>query len=95
MLDNLIHFIINKFIILGVLVPLILIIKFFVYKRIKTNSTRPSDFFYFTYSNIATTHSKDRKKDKQLQNSLFIIFIFLLILQLILMIPFISSSKET
>ena len=95
MLDNLIHFIINNFIILGVLLPLVLIVKFIVYKRIETNSTRPTDFFYFTYANIATTHSRDRKKDKQLQNSLFIILIFLLILQLILMIPFLSSLKET
>ena len=95
MLDNLIHFIINNFIIPGVLLPLVLIVKFIVYKRIETNSTRPTDFFYFTYANIATTHSRDRKKDKQLQNSLFIILIFLLILQLILMIPFLSSLKET
>ena len=95
MLDNLIHFIINNFIILGVLLPLVLIVKFIVYKRIETNSTRPTDFFYFTHANIATTHSRDRKKDKQLQNSLFIILIFLLILQLILMIPFLSSLKET
>ena len=95
MLDNIIHFIINNFIILGVLVPLVLIVKFIVYKRIKTISTRPTDFFYFTYANIATTHSKDRKKDKQLQNSLFIVLIILLILQLVLMIPFLSSYKES
>ena len=95
MLDNLIYFIINNFIILRVLLPLVLIVKFIVYKRIESNSTRPTDFFHFTYANIATTHSRDRKKDKQLQNSLFIILIFLLILQLILLIPFLSSLKET
>ena len=91
MLDNIIHFIIKNFVIIGFLMPLVLIYKFIIYKRTKSNSTRPSDFFYFSHSNIATTHSKERKKDKQLQNSLFIILIFLLILQLVLMIPFLSS----
>ena len=91
MFDNLIHFIIKNFIIIGVMMPIVLVFKFLVYKRIQTNSTRFSDFFYFSYANIATTHNKERKKDKQLQNSLFIILIFLLLLQLILMIPYLSS----
>lgn len=94
MLDNIIHFIIRNFVIIGFLVPLVLVFKFIIYKRTVSNSTRPSDFFYFSYANIATTHSKERKKDKQHQNSLFIILIFLLILQLVLMIPFLSSMNR-
>ena len=87
MIDTVIHFLLKKFIIIGILVPLVLIYKLIVFKRLKNGTATFFDFFYYTHANIATTHNRDRKKEKQLQNYLFFILIVLLLLQLIISIP--------
>ena len=87
MVDAIIHFILHKFIIIGFLVPIVLVLKFIVYRRLQNGNGHFLDFFYHSYSNIATTHNRERKKDKKRQNFLFILLIFLVFLQLILSIP--------
>ncbi len=87
MVDNFLHFIIKKFIIIGILVPAILVYKYIVYRNLKNGSERVHDFFYYTYANIATTHNPQRKKEKQLQNTLFYILLILLALQFVISIP--------
>ena len=91
MVDTIIHFILRKFIIIGFLVPIVLVLKFIIYRRLQNGTGHPVDFFYHSYSNIATTHNRERKKDKERQNFLFILLVLLIILQLILSIPVIVN----
>ena len=92
MIDNIIHFILHKFIILGILVPIVLVLKFLLYRKLQNGTEKFHDFFYYTYANIATTHNRERKNDKQLQNSLFFILLFLLVMQFVLSIPMLLNS---
>lgn len=91
MIDTIIHFILRKFIIIGILVPIVLILKFVVYRKLQTSTSHLTDFFFYSYSNIATTHNPERKKNKATQNNLFILLLLLIVLQLILLIPLLAN----
>jgi|GEM_PF-2030735 len=95
MLDTIIEFLLKRFVISGIFIPIILIIKFRLYKKLENGTERFHHFFYYTYSNIATTHNPQRKKDKKLQNSLFIIFLILLFIQILVALPLILGNHQS
>lgn len=93
MIETILHFILRKFIIIGVLVPAVLISKYVVYRKLKNGTENFTHFFYYTHANIATTHNRERKKEKKLQNNLFFILLTLLVLQVVISIPWLLNRS--
>ena len=93
MIDTVLHFILKNFIIIGILVPAVLISKYYVYRKLQNGTESFADFFYYTHANIATTHDRLRKKEKKLQNNLFFILLTLIILQFVISIPWLLNNN--